>query len=197
MTYHYLLPVVAYLIGSISSAIVISKLFRLSDPRSVGSGNAGATNVLRSGNRVAALLTLVGDVLKGATPVWIAQIWGTSESIIGLCSLGVLLGHLYPIYFGFKGGKGVATSLGIFIALMPLIAVCAVIIWILVAVISRYSSLAALIAAGSTIPLSLFFYDGISYVGVAFAIVAVLVFTHRGNIERLKLGTESKLSFGH
>ncbi|MBT5031242.1 MAG: glycerol-3-phosphate 1-O-acyltransferase PlsY [Proteobacteria bacterium] len=196
MTYHYLLPVVAYLIGSISSAIVISKLFRLSDPRSVGSGNAGATNVLRSGNRVAALLTLVGDVLKGATPVWIAQIWGTSESIIGLSAMGVLLGHLYPIYFGFKGGKGVATSLGIYIALMPLIAVCAVIIWILVAVISRYSSLAALIAAASTIPLSLFFYDGISYVGVAFAIAAVLVFTHRGNIERLKLGTESKLSFG-
>ena len=152
--------------------------------------------MLRSGNRVAALLTLVGDVLKGATPVWIAQIWGTSESIIGLSAMGVLLGHLYPIYFGFKGGKGVATSLGIYIALMPLIAVCAVIIWILVAVISRYSSLAALIAAASTIPLSLFFYDGISYVGVAFAIAAVLVFTHRGNIERLKLGTESKLSFG-
>jgi glycerol-3-phosphate acyltransferase PlsY len=195
MTYHYFFPVVAYLIGSVSSAIIVSKLFRLNDPRKVGSGNAGATNVLRSGNKFAALLTLIGDVLKGAIPVWLAQTYGASDGIIGLCALAALLGHIFPVYFSFDGGKGVATSLGIYIALMPLMAVLIVVIWLLVAAISRYSSLAALIAAAATVPMSFFFFDGMLYVGISFALVALLMLKHRENIDRLKMGTESKISF--
>ena len=195
MAYQYLLPVIAYLIGSISSAIIVSKLFRLNDPRKVGSGNAGATNVLRSGNKFAALLTLIGDVLKGAIPVWLAQAYGAGEGIIGLCALAALLGHIFPIYFSFDGGKGVATCLGIFIALMPLMAAIIVVIWLLVAAISRYSSLAALIAAATTIPMSYFFFDEMIYVGISFALVALLMLKHRENIDRLKMGTESKISF--
>ena len=195
MAFQYFLPVIAYLIGSISSAIIVSKLFHLNDPRKVGSGNAGATNVLRSGNKFAALLTLIGDVLKGAIPVWLAQAYGASEGVIGLCALGALLGHIFPVYFNFDGGKGVATCLGIFIALMPLMAVIIVIIWLLVAAISGYSSLAALTAAAATIPMSFFFFDGILYVGISFALVALLMLKHRDNINRLKTGTESKISF--
>ncbi|HAY45637.1 MAG TPA: acyl-phosphate glycerol 3-phosphate acyltransferase [Gammaproteobacteria bacterium] len=195
MAYQYLFPVIAYLIGSISSAIIVSKLFRLNDPRKVGSGNAGATNVLRSGNKFAALLTLIGDVLKGAIPVWLAQTYDASYGIIGLCALAALLGHIFPVYFNFKGGKGVATCLGIFIALMPLMAVIIIVIWLLVAAISRYSSLAALIAAAAAIPMSFIFFDGMTYVGVSFALVALLMLKHRDNIDRLKTGTESKISF--
>jgi glycerol-3-phosphate acyltransferase PlsY len=195
MVYQYFLPIIAYLIGSISSAIIVSKLFRLNDPRKVGSGNAGATNVLRSGNKCAALLTLIGDVLKGAIPVWLTQSYGTSDGIIGLCALAALLGHIFPVYFSFDGGKGVATCLGIFTALMPIIAVIIIVIWFLVAAISRYSSLAALIAAATTIPMSFFFFDEMLYVGVSFALVALLMLKHRDNIERLKLGTERKISF--
>ena len=189
----YLLPVAAYLIGSISSAILVSRLFRLDDPRNIGSGNAGATNVLRTGNKAAALITLLGDVLKGAVPVWLAQYLDASEGVIGLCALAALIGHCYPVFFSFKGGKGVATSLGIFIALQPLMAVLIVLIWVLVAAVSRYSSLAALIAAGATIPMAFYFFDDMIYVGVTFAIVALLVLKHRDNIERLKSGTESKI----
>lgn len=195
MVYQYFLPVIAYLIGSISSAIIVSKLFRLNDPRKVGSGNAGATNVLRSGNKFAALLTLIADVLKGAIPVWLTQSYGTSDGIIGLCALAALLGHIFPVYFSFEGGKGVATCLGIFTALMPIMAVIIIVIWFLVAAISRYSSLAALIAAAATIPMSFFFFDKMLYVGVSFALVALLMLKHRDNIERLKLGTERKISF--
>jgi glycerol-3-phosphate acyltransferase PlsY len=195
MVYQYFLPVIAYLIGSISSAIIVSKLFRLNDPRKVGSGNAGATNVLRSGNKFAALLTLIGDVLKGAIPVWLTQSYGTSDGIIGLCALAALLGHIFPVYFSFDGGKGVATCLGIFTALMPIMAVIIIVIWFLVAAISRYSSLAALIAAAATIPMSFFFFDEMLYVGVSFALVALLILKHLDNIERLKLGTERKISF--
>ena len=132
----------AYLIGSIPFAVVVSKLFGLADPRSYGSGNPGATNVLRTGNKAAALLTLVGDAAKGWFAVWLAQALVQDPTTIACVTLAVFLGHLYPLFLGFKGGKGVATAFGILIAVQPLMALVTAIAWLGTAVIFRYSSLA-------------------------------------------------------
>ena len=144
---NFLWPIVGYLFGSISSAIIVSKLFRLNDPREVGSGNPGATNVLRSGNKAAAALTLVGDLLKGLLPILLAKHFGMSNGVIALVAMASFVGHIYPIFFGFKGGKGVATAIGVFVALSWKLFAVFALTWILVAAISRYSSLAALVAA--------------------------------------------------
>jgi len=143
-------PLFGYLLGSISSAIIVSKLFGLGDPRQQGSKNPGATNVLRSGNKLAAGLTLFGDVLKGLVPVFLAQYYGASIGVITLVCIAAFMGHLFPLFFGFKGGKGVATAIGVFIALSwKLVAVFAI-TWLLVVAITRYSSLAALLASATT-----------------------------------------------
>ena len=189
-------PLAAYLIGSISSAVLVSRLFSLDDPRESGSGNPGATNVLRSGNKLAAALTLFGDVLKGAIPVLIAQQMGLPSTAIALVCIAAFMGHLWPIFFGFKGGKGVATAVGVFAALnIKLFAVFAV-VWLLTAALSRYSSLAALLAAAITGLASFALFDQdhqIPIVGAVFWIVAFLFQRHRDNIERLRSGTESKI----
>ena len=145
-----LLPLGGYLLGSVSSAVLVSKLLGLPDPRQSGSGNPGATNVLRLGNKLAAALTLLGDVLKGVLPVLIAKYLDAETTGMALAGLGAFLGHLFPVFFGFAGGKGVATSLGIFLALNPLIAGLQVALWVVMALIFRYSSLAALAAAFAT-----------------------------------------------
>ena len=142
-------PILGYLFGSISSAILISKIFRLGDPRETGSGNPGATNVLRSGNKFAAALTLLGDVLKGVIPVVLAQYAGVSVGVLAAVSIAAFMGHLFPIFFGFKGGKGVATAIGVFIALSWKLVLVFSITWGLVAAISRYSSLASLMATSA------------------------------------------------
>ena len=188
-----LLPLGGYLLGSVSSAVLVSKLMGLPDPRQSGSGNPGATNVLRLGNKPAAALTLLGDVLKGVLPVLIAKYLDADTTGIALAGLGAFLGHLFPVYFGFAGGKGVATSLGIFLALNPLIAGSQVALWALMALVFRYSSLAALVTALAT-PI-LLFWQMDDPVLTAFGIIlaALLVFRHRANIVRLVQGNESKI----
>ncbi|MBI1211037.1 MAG: glycerol-3-phosphate 1-O-acyltransferase PlsY [Alphaproteobacteria bacterium] len=179
-----------YLLGSIPFAFVITKAFGLGDIRSVGSGNVGATNVLRTGNRFAAALTLLGDVGKGIVAVLIARQFGDGPALIA--ALGAFLGHIFPIWLNFKGGKGVATYIGIVFALAwpAALMVCAT--WLVVAAVGRISSLAALVAAALS-PIYMYYEASPAYAFGA-AILAVLIFiTHRENIRRLLKGEEPKI----
>ncbi len=188
-----LLPLLGYLFGSVSSAIVVSKLMDLPDPRGIGSGNPGATNVLRSGSKLGAGLTLLGDILKGTIPVALAMALKLNPVIVAMVGFAAFLGHLYPLFFGFKGGKGVATACGIFIGLSPAIAGALLAVWLGCAVAFRYSSLAALIAAAAAPFLVLAMRPQIPYVVLAAAIAIVLFWRHKDNIQRLKNGTEGKI----
>lgn len=183
--------VAAYLLGSVSFGILMSKLFGLSDPRTVGSGNPGATNVLRSGKKSAALLTLLGDALKGWLPVWLAIWAGMPVLVVSLVGLAVFLGHLHPIYFKFKGGKGVATALGVMVALSPWLALVTTVIWGVVFYFSKYASLASIIAAIAAPIAAYFLLPYAKYVLIVFVLAALLVWRHRSNIEKLLSGTES------
>ncbi len=189
-------PLLGYSIGSISSAILVSKLFKLGDPRESGSGNPGATNVLRSGNKFAAALTLVGDLVKGVIPVLLAIHYEQPNSIVALVAIAAFMGHLYPVFFGFKGGKGVATAIGVFIALNLKLALVFGGVWMLTAAITRYSSLAALMASAITALSSFVIFDQASQlqlVGAVIFIVAFLFKGHRDNMDRLKNGSEPKI----
>ena len=189
-------PFLGYLIGSISSAVLVSKLFRLSDPRQTGSGNPGATNVLRSGNKFAALFTLLGDLAKGLIPVLLATYYQLPNSIVALVAIAAFMGHLYPVFLKFQGGKGVATAIGVFLALSWKLALVFAVVWLLSAAISRYSSLAALLASAATALSSFAIFDQsnqLQLVGAIILIVAFLFKRHRENIDRLKAGTESKI----
>jgi glycerol-3-phosphate acyltransferase PlsY len=189
--------IAAYLIGSISFAVVVSKLFGLADPRTYGSKNPGATNVLRSGNKAAAVLTLLGDGFKGWLAVWLAQKYGAQYGVedngIALVALAVFVGHLWPVFFRFVGGKGVATALGVLLGLNPWLGLATLATWLVVAYAFRYSSLAALVA-------SVFapFYYGLLF-GTEPQLLAVLVmsglliYRHRKNIANLLAGTESRI----
>jgi glycerol-3-phosphate acyltransferase PlsY len=183
----------AYLLGSVPFAMISSKLFGLADPRSYGSGNPGATNVLRSGNKKAALLTLIGDALKGWVAVFVAQRMGFSDNVIGLVALAVFLGHLYPIFLKFKGGKGVATAAGVLLALDPVLGLGVMGTWLAVAYISRYSSLAAVLAA-AVAPLFAALMHGASNLVIIIGIIGMaLIGKHWQNIQRLLAGQESKI----
>jgi len=188
-----LLPIAAYLVGSVSSAIIVSKLMGLPDPRTSGSNNPGATNVLRLGGKKAAAITLVGDVLKGLVPVLVAKALTGNSFTLALVGVGAFLGHLYPIFFGFKGGKGVATAAGVFIGLSGIVTMLLVVIWLITAIISRYSSLAALVATVSAPFLVLLFLPGLPFFLMACVIAALLFWRHRENIDRIKRGEESKI----
>lgn len=193
---YYLWPLLGYLFGSISSAVIVSKLFRLEDPRKVGSGNPGATNVLRSGNKVAAICTLIGDVLKGVIPVVLAQQAGVSSGILALTAIAAFMGHLFPVFFGFKGGKGVATAIGVYAALSWQLLLVFAAVWVLTAAITRYSSLSALVASGVTGLASFAIFNQqseLQLIGAVFWIVAFTFKRHRENIDRLKSGTETKI----
>ena len=185
--------VAAYLLGSVPFAMLSSKLFGLADPRTYGSGNPGATNVLRSGNKKAALFTLVGDALKGWVAVFIAQQTGFSNSIIGLVALAVFLGHLYPIFLKFKGGKGVATAAGVLIALDPLLGLAVGCTWLLIAFAFRYSSLAAVVAAAMAPVISVLMHGGNGQAVVVGILGMALIGKHWQNIQRLMAGQESKI----
>ena len=190
-----LLPLGGYLLGSVSSAVLVSKLMGLPDPRQSGSGNPGATNVLRLGNKSAAALTLLGDVLKGALPVLIAKYLDADTTGIALAGLAAFLGHLFPVFFGFAGGKGVATSLGIFLALNPLIASLQIVLWTLMALVFRYSSLAALVAALVTPVLLAWQMNDPVLTGFGVILAGLLAVRHRENISRLYDHTEPKIKW--
>ena len=196
-----LLIALAYLIGSVSFAVVVSKCMRLPDPHSYGSGNPGATNVLRTGNKSAAVLTLLGDALKGFIAVVLARMIlgeGSLTSSLNswiLCGVvvAVFLGHLFPIFHGFKGGKGVATACGILFGINWILGLATLATWIIVAKFMRYSSLAALAAAVFG-PIYFVFLFGFHPMGIALLIVcALLIWRHRSNIHNLMNGTESRI----
>jgi len=203
MTFHpnILLIPLAYLIGSISFAVVVSKCMRLPDPHTYGSGNPGATNVLRTGNKLAAALTFIGDALKGYFAVMLARVLLGNESLTStlsswvLCGvvLAVFLGHLFPIFHGFKGGKGVATACGILFGVNAILGLATLCTWVIVAVFLRYSSLAALAAAVFG-PIYFVFLFGFQPMGIALLLVCLLlVWRHRANIANLINGTESRI----
>ena len=183
----------AYLLGSLSAAILVCKILGLSDPRAGGSGNPGTTNVMRLHGKKAALLTLTGDIIKGIIPVLIAKVIVSSEFIIALSGLAAFLGHIFPIYFKFKGGKGVATLIGVLFATHWLLGAIYLAIWLLTATIFRYSSLAALIATFS-IPVYAYFLEQNLQYTISFSIITVILFwRHKSNIYKLFCGKESKI----
>jgi acyl phosphate:glycerol-3-phosphate acyltransferase len=188
-----ILIILAYLMGSIASAILVCKLFGLDDPRRDGSGNPGATNVMRLHGKKAAILTLAGDVLKGLVPVLIAKALDSSELIIALCGLAAFLGHLFPIFFGFKGGKGVATLIGILFATHWILGLAYVLSWLFFVFLFRYSSLAALLAAVLTPLYSWLLLQNIYALICHSVITAILIWRHQSNIRKLIAGTEDKI----
>ncbi len=190
---NYLLPILAYFMGSISSAVVVSKLMGLQDPRSVGSGNPGATNMLRVGGKKAAAITLLGDILKGVIPVVIARVFTTDPLVLALVAFMAFLGHLFPLFFGFHGGKGVATAFGAFVALSPWVGLALVITWSVIAAMFRYSSLSAVTAALLAPAYVWLLLPARPYFYVALTMAALLLWRHRSNIRNLLAGTEGKI----
>lgn len=182
----------AYLLGSINSAIIVCYIFRLPSPRSVGSGNPGTTNVLRIGGKVPAIITLAFDILKGLVPVVVAKVLTGNEFIVACTALYAILGHVFPIFFGFKGGKGVATLIGTLFGFSLILGLIFVVTWIVVAVITRYSSLSALVATVIASFSVIFTSDFVT--ATPFLIIAIIVLVkHSGNIQRLISGQESKI----
>ncbi|CAG9190742.1 Glycerol-3-phosphate acyltransferase [Paraburkholderia tropica] len=195
--YNLFVAVLAYLIGSVSFAVIVSAFMGLDDPRSYGSGNPGATNVLRSGNKKAAILTLIGDAFKGWLAVWLTvrfgPRFGLDDTAVALAAIAVFLGHLYPVFFRFKGGKGVATAAGVLLAINPLLGGLTLLTWLIVAFFTRYSSLAAL-AAALFAPIFYVFLFGPHVIALAIlAMSALLFWRHRANITKLMNGTESRI----
>lgn len=202
-----LATVAGYLLGSLPFAVIISKLFGLADPRSFGSGNPGATNVLRTGNKLAAVLTLVGDAAKGwvamlVTAAIAARFFANDSSgetaqlthlLVGVAGIAAFLGHVFPFTLGFQGGKGVATALGVMLGFEPALAGLAVLCWLGVALTTRYSSLASLTAAVVAPLAAWWLYADPVMVGCLLVMSAVLILRHRSNISKLIAGTESKI----
>ena len=189
--------VAAYLIGSISFAVVVSWGFGLPDPRTYGSGNPGATNVLRTGKRAAAALTLIGDAAKGAIALWLAQRlapeFEVGDITLAAVAFAAFIGHLYPVYFRFKGGKGVSIAAGILLALDGRIAGVVLLVWLLTVLALRYSSLASIVAALAAPVATLYFLGWGPFAWMVLAMSALLLWRHRANIERLMNGTESRI----
>ncbi len=184
--------IAAYLLGSIAFGILVSKIFNLPDPRTIGSGNPGATNVLRSGKKAAAALTLFGDAFKGWFPVWLVMqpdggvLWITSA-----VAIAVFIGHLYPVFYKFKGGKGVATALGVILAMSIPLALAVLATWVLIFALTKYSSLAAL-AAAVLAPLYAWYLLPYQDLELVIALISVmLIWRHRSNIQKLLSGTEA------
>jgi acyl phosphate:glycerol-3-phosphate acyltransferase len=189
--------VVGYLIGSLSFAVIVCRLMGINDPRQFGSGNPGATNVLRSGNKVAALLTLVLDAVKGVVPVlavvWFGPRYGLGQGTVAAVGLAAFVGHLWPVFFGFKGGKGVATAAGVLLAVNPWLGLATLATWIIIAAFFRYSSLAAIVAAVFA-PFYQLLIWGAGPTALAVTVMGLLlIWRHAANIEKLIKGTETKL----
>ena len=203
MTTVVALALLAYLLGSIPFAVIVSRAFTLPDPRSYGSGNPGATNVLRTGRKAAAALTLLGDAFKGWLAVFLAQRLaeaGSSEVAVAAAAVAATLGHMYPVFLRFRGGKGVSTAAGVLTALDPWLGAGAVATWLIIAFFFRYSSLAALVAAAFA-PLFAFFLYGMGRFSLAgavgVAVIALLItWRHQANIRNLIAGTEGRIGGG-
>ncbi|WP_354687900.1 glycerol-3-phosphate 1-O-acyltransferase PlsY [Cupriavidus necator] len=192
-----LFALAAYLIGSVSFAVVVSKVMGLPDPHSYGSGNPGATNVLRTGNKKAAILTLIGDAMKGWLAVWLAArfgpAYGLTETGLAMVAVAVFLGHLFPVFHRFAGGKGVATAAGILLAINPILGLGTLATWLIIAFFFRYSSLAALVSAIFA-PFFHVLMNGIDIMGGAIFVISVLLIArHRQNIAKLLAGKESRI----
>ena len=191
MIYQIIITLIAYLIGSVSFGILASKLFNIADPRTMGSKNPGATNVMRQGNKVAAIFTLLGDMLKATILLLIAKFYGVSDSLIVLISIALMLGHVYPIYYQFKGGKGVATALGILLGISPVLALSVFIIWIIIFFIWKFSSLAAIVATLSSPIIALWIGLSNQLVFLMCILSLIILVRHKSNIKNLLNGTES------
>ena len=189
--------VCSYLIGSVSFAVVVSRVMGMADPRTYGSGNPGATNVLRSGNKTAAILTLLGDLLKGLIAVlavkWLAVRWGYGDGTVAMAALAVFAGHLFPVFHRFQGGKGVATAAGVLMAIHPAVGGATLLTWLIIAFFFRLSSLAALVSAVFA-PLWYGLLFGVDAIAMAIALMsALLIWRHRANIANLMAGRESRI----
>jgi len=197
LLYPVLATVAAYLIGSLSFAVIVSRVMGLNDPRTYGSGNPGATNVLRSGNKAAALLTLVFDALKGFVPVVLVDQFGARfglhEGTTALVALAAFLGHVWPVFFRFQGGKGVATAAGVLLGINPWLGLATLATWLIVAAFFRYSSLAAIVAAVFAPFYQLLIWGG-GPTAIAITVMGLLLlWRHSANIQKLLRGTESKI----
>jgi len=182
-----------YLLGSVSTAIITCKIMGIADPRTVGSNNPGATNVLREGGKKAAIITLLGDMLKGLIPVLIAVVLGMSNEVIAATGFAAFLGHLFPLYYGFKGGKGVATILGVLLGTHWLLGLGTIGIWLAMAFTFRYSSLSALVAASASPVLAWFITQSQVITICVSCMAALLIWRHKSNIKNLVAGKEDKI----
>ena len=195
--FNVLAIIAAYLIGSLSFAVIVSKYYGMDDPRTYGSGNPGATNVLRSGKKKAAALTLLGDAVKGLVAVILARCLqdalNLSDATIALVAIAALVGHIWPIFFNFKGGKGVATALGVLLALSPATALLCALIWLVMAFGFKVSSLAALVATICAPIFAFFMMPHASWAWVTVFIAALVLYRHKSNIQNLIQGKESKI----
>ncbi|MDX1668669.1 MAG: glycerol-3-phosphate 1-O-acyltransferase PlsY [Limnobacter sp.] len=189
--------VMAYLLGSISFAVVTSKVMGLQDPRTFGSKNPGATNVLRTGNKAAAVITLLGDALKGTFAVILAyafqEQWGFSQGQIAFIGLAAFVGHLFPVFFKFVGGKGVATALGVLVALNWVLGLATAVTWLVIAVFFRYSSLASLVASVFAVFYTVLLFGINGQAAAIFIMTGLLIFRHQKNIANLIAGKESRI----
>lgn len=186
----FVLP--GYLLGSLPFAVIVSRAFGLADPRSFGSGNPGATNVLRTGNKLAAALTLLGDAMKGWLAMWLAQLAGADALGVAAAGIAAFLGHVFPVFLRFKGGKGVATAVGVLAGFSGLLALACVATWLTVAIVSRYSSLAALVAA-VVAPAAAWALVDQQTAQAVLVMSLLLAWRHKENIRKLMAGTESRI----
>ncbi len=184
----------AYLLGSVSSAIVVCRLMGLPDPRTQGSNNPGATNVLRIGGKKPAAITLLGDILKGVLPMLVGHLFGAGPAVLAGIGLAAFLGHLYPVFFGFRGGKGVATALGVQLGLYWPIGLCVAAVWLFVAKVLKISSLSGLVSMALAPLFIWLFWPEQTLVGMQLVITGILVWRHRQNIRNLIEGTEDRLT---
>ncbi len=184
---------IAYLFGSLSTAVVVSRLMRLPDPRTEGSKNPGATNVLRIGGKKAAVFTLMGDIVKGVIPVVAAKMLGAGPALVAAVGMAAFIGHLYPVFFGFKGGKGVATALGVLLAMVWPVGLAVLATWLGMAFLFRISSLSALVASVTAPVYMWWFSQSPELTAMTVAMSVVLVWRHRSNIQNLLNGTEQRI----
>jgi acyl phosphate:glycerol-3-phosphate acyltransferase len=193
MAINIALLLAGYLLGSVSSAVIVCRSMGLGDPRVQGSGNPGATNVLRLHGKTVAALTLLGDVLKGVLPLLLAHAARTTEMIIALTALAAFAGHLYPVFFGFRGGKGVATLIGVLLGLYWLLGLAFIGTWLLIALLFRYSSLSALVASAMTPVYAVLLASNTYTIAITVVMAVILFWRHRSNIRNLLAGTEDKI----